>query len=414
MPELTDTKFSELGLANCIIKNTSAVEFKFATPVQAEIIPKILDNKTVIGNAQTGSGKTAAFALPIIHHLIQDAYGIFALVILPTRELAQQVYEQFEAFGAAMGISINLIIGGSDRSRQKTQLMTRPEIVICTIGRLLELIEDIDVKRSFRRMRYLVLDEADFLFENQFDQLNELLNFLPKNRQDRASYQTLLFTATMTPAMESLTEKVDAVYRDNVDNKVVDNIKQQYILVPNALKEVKLLQMATDLQEKKQSAIIFVNHIPTCEMIARLLREFDIAAVSLHSSLTQSERFDNLRMFKSMSHRILVATDVASRGIDIPDVDRVIHFHVPFSTETYIHRCGRCARGMFREGESLLVVGQREIDRFEGIEAGLGIEIEGTEYTDKERQADADETGKVIRVRRLIQLDLENEGYYDK
>jgi len=346
------------------------------TSVQQGCIPAILSGRDVIGIAHTGSGKTAAFALPILQRLSRDPYGVFALVLTPTRELAFQIADQFRALGAGMTLRDAVVVGGLDMQTQAKELSSRPHVVIATPGRLRGLFDlDASLARGFARAAFLVLDEADRLLEPSFESdLAVILETLPEERQ------TLLFSATMTKTLVALQS---ALLRDAYHFEAYQglqtagaNLKEQYLLLPAKVKEVYLAHLLKTLEDHKvRSVIVFAGTCRGCALLAALLEELSIPAAALHSHLPQRRRMTALDRFKGGAVPILLATDVASRGLDIPTVDLVINFDLPSLARDYVHRVGRTARAG-RQGWSLSFVSQYDVDLVQRIEKLVGKKME--------------------------------------
>lgn len=354
----------------------------------------------------------------MLNELSEDPYGIFGVVLTPTRELAMQIAEQFAAFGTAISLKIALIIGGNSIVDQSVALTRRPHIVIATPGRLRHHITSADPP-SFRMTRYLVLDEADRLLSSGFEtDLEVIFNALPKKRN------TLLFSATLTASLNILdqytakdTLKFDLTSRQ----KVPDTLLQQYLFVPaqvkicflvgvvkrlisaeeqledslvedskagskkslkftgNAVKTDKKRKKPSDeedslLKLKKSSAIIFVGSCKRCQEICELLKQMNVDCVSLHSMMNQYDRTASLGKFKSQTCNILIATDVASRGLDIPQVDVVLNFDLPKIAADYVHRVGRTARAG-RSGRSLSFITPHDVELLHTIEEYTTIKL---------------------------------------
>ncbi|KAM7269173.1 hypothetical protein ACFE04_024670 [Oxalis oulophora] len=383
---------------------------KRPTAVQSHCIPKILEGSDVLGLAQTGSGKTAAFALPILNKLAQDPYGVFALVITPTRELAYQLAEQFKALGSCLNVRCAVIVGGMDKLSQARVLAQRPHIVIATPGRVKVLIEENpDIPPVFSRTKFLVLDEADRVLDVGFeDELKVVFQCLPKNRQ------TLLFSATMTSDLQTLLElsaNKAYFYEAYEGFKTVDTLKQQYIFIPPKVKDVYLVHILSKLEDMGiRSAMIFVSTCRTCHLLSLLLEEIGQEASALHSFKAQSLRLLALHRFKSGQVSILIATDVASRGLDIPTVDLVINYDIPRYPRDYVHRVGRTARAG-RGGLAMSFVTQNDVDLIHEIEAEVGKQMEL--FDCKESDVLTDIT-RVFKARRVATMKMVDDGFEDK
>jgi ATP-dependent RNA helicase DDX49/DBP8 len=294
--------------------------YKAPTKIQTNCIPLVLAGKDVVGKAQTGSGKTAAFALPILSKLSADPYGVHTLVLTPTRELAFQIDEQFRAFGAHMNLSTCVVIGGLSSIMQLQELAERPHIVIATPGRLAWHIRnggDVPIDD----ISFLVLDEADRLFEDSFaPELETICAHIPPPGQR----QTLLFSATITKAVkdfQSLTLKNAVFVEADVNaSEVVDSLDQRYLLLPQAVKQCYLYHLLTMERWADASTIVFVATCKGCEILSALLIELEVDCVVLHSKKTQPRRMAALGKFRGGKSKLMVCTDVASRGLDIPQV----------------------------------------------------------------------------------------------
>lgn len=374
--------FASLDVAPWLIASLSAMEIKRPTAIQKGCIPKILEGKDVIGGSKTGSGKTIAFAVPIIQRLAEDPIGIFGVILTPTRELALQIFEQVKAISAPQSLKPILVVGGSDMRSQALALARRPHIVIATPGRLADhiLTSGNDTISGLRRARIIVLDEADRLLTSgsgsMLPDIETCLSALPPSHER----QTCLFTATLTPEVMELKSLPRAKNRDSIyvcevdasDIAVPPTLHQTYLQVPLTYREAYLhILLLTPSNAAKNSVIVFCNRTRTANLLERLLRLLDHRVTSLHSLLAQQDRTANLAKFRASASRILVATDVASRGLDIPDVELVINYDVPRNPDDYIHRVGRTARSG-RKGEAITMVGQRDVALFLAIEARVG------------------------------------------
>ncbi|XP_074270810.1 DEAD-box ATP-dependent RNA helicase 36 [Silene latifolia] len=401
--------FTQLGLSEWAIKTCYELGMKNPTPVQHHCIPKILEGQDVLGLAQTGSGKTAAFALPILNKLAQNPYGVFALVVTPTRELAYQLAEQFRALGSSLHVRVAVVVGGMDMITQLKALTQKPHVVISTPGRIKVLLEENhDIPAIFSKTKFLVLDEADRVLDVGFeDELRVIFQCLPKQRQ------TLLFSATMTSNLKMLLE-VSAnkafFYAAYEGVKFVESLEQQYLFVPKNVKDVYLLHIISKMEDMNvRSVIIFASRGRTCRLLRLLLEELDKEAVELHSLESQSSRLAALNRFKSRQVPCLIATDVASRGLDIPTVDLVINYDLPRDPSEYVHRVGRTARAG-REGLAVSFVTENDVELVHKIEEELGKKLE--EFKCKEKEVLADIT-KVFKARRVARMQMLDDGFED-
>ncbi|KAK9923986.1 hypothetical protein M0R45_032377 [Rubus argutus] len=366
------TSFKSLGLCDQLLEAVDELQWKSPTPIQVETIPHALQGKDLIALAQTGSGKTGAFALPILQALIKSPQAFFALVLSPTRELAIQIAEQFQALGCGFGVKSAVLVGGLDMVQQSIILAKRPHIIVATPGRLLDHLSE---TRGFslRTLKYLVLDEADRLLGEEFQKsMDEILKALPRGGERK----TYLFSATMTKKVKKVER---ACLRNPVKVEVtskystVDTLKQQLVIARFEHKDCYLVYILT---EKCQcTTMVFTNKCATTPFLAYMLRNLGIRAVPLHGDMSQSKRLGALNMFKSGQCNVLVCTDVASRGLDIPSVDMVINYDIPQNAKNYIHRVGRTARAG-RSGVAISLVSSKlEVPLYFQIESLIGKKL---------------------------------------
>lgn len=405
--------FADLGLSQWLVDACDALGMRRPTAVQRRCIPRALAGEDVLGIAETGSGKTAAFALPILHRLGEDPYGVAALALAPTRELAAQLAEQFRALGAPLGLRCLAAIGGFDSLAQAKGLSRRPHVVVATPGRIATLVkDDPDLAKVFARTKFLVLDEADRVLDVNFEEeLRVIFGCLPKKRQ------TFLFSATMSDNLRSLLElsgNKSYFFEAYEGFKTVETLKQQYIHVPPEGKELHLWYLLSVMKGKKEdpirSAIVFVSTCKACQYLDLLLEELGYAAVALNSHKSQAQRLLALNRFKSGQVPVLLATDVGSRGLDIQTVDLVINYDMPMSPRDYIHRVGRTARAS-RGGLAISFVTQKDICLLHEIEDIVGKQLEAYECSDKEVTKDIT---KVFKARRLAKMRTRDEGHDEK
>ncbi|KAK4701360.1 ATP-dependent RNA helicase DDX47/RRP3, partial [Phenoliferia sp. Uapishka_3] len=370
-PTKSTVTFESLGVIEPLCAACASLGFTAPTDIQRECIPYGIAGKDIIGLAQTGSGKTAAFALPILQALWEEPSGLFACVLAPTRELAYQIADQFLALGSGIGVRVATIVGGMDNMSQAVALAKKPHIIVATPGRLQDHLENTK-GFSLRTLKYLVMDEADRLLDLDFGPvIDKILKVIPREQR-----HTYLFSATMTTKVAKLQR---ASLRDPVKLEVsskyqtVSTLLQYYLLVPMKHKDLHLVHLAHTLTG--QTLIIFVRTVLDAQRLSILLRLLSFPAVPLHGQLSQSSRLGALNKFKSGARSILVATDVASRGLDIPAVDCVINYDIPTHSKDYIHRVGRTARAG-RAGKSVTLVTQYDVELFQRIEGVLGKKME--------------------------------------
>uniref|UniRef100_A0A1B6L5D5 RNA helicase n=1 Tax=Graphocephala atropunctata TaxID=36148 RepID=A0A1B6L5D5_9HEMI len=374
--------FSDLKLNNWIVRQCHAMGIRQPTPIQVNCIPHILSGGDCIGCAKTGSGKTLAFALPILQKLCEDPYGIFAIILTPTRELAFQISDTFSAIGKAINLRQSVIVGGMDMVAQGQELARRPHVVIATPGRLADHLESCDTF-SLRRIKFLVLDEADRLLSGAFDeQLETIFGILPKQKQ------TLLFSATMTEALDTVKQVATnqvLLWEAEAEVATVDQLEQFYVLCPVAVKDGYLVEtIRTYLAEHSNPSImIFTDTCKNCQLLSITLNEVGFENVALHGMIPQKERLASLARFKSNMVRILIATDVASRGLDIPAVELVINHDLPSSATSYVHRVGRTARAG-RSGTAISLVTPHDIQLLQAIEQTINTKLSEFSVSGKE------------------------------
>jgi len=388
-PLHADTTFESLGVHPWLVQALSNMAIKRPTGIQKASIPEILKGRDCIGGSRTGSGKTVAFAVPILQKWAEDPSAIFAVILTPTRELALQIYEQFKAISSPQSLKAILITGGSDMRPQAIALANRPHVIIATPGRLADHIRTSgeDTICGLRRVRFVVLDEADRLLAggtvgSMLPDVEECLGALPPPSER----QTLLFTATMTPevrALKDMPRQADRlpVFSCEVDTQslaIPPTLCQMHLQVPVTHREHYLHTFLLTPANLDKSVIIFCNRTTTADFLHHLLRLLDHRVTALHSRLPQRQRIDNLGRFRASAARILVATDVAARGLDIPEVKIVINYDIPRDPDDYIHRVGRTARAG-RKGDAVMFVGQRDVDLVLAIETRVGRKMEAWE-----------------------------------
>ncbi|KAL5272170.1 hypothetical protein ACHWQZ_G000409 [Mnemiopsis leidyi] len=374
-----ERQFETLGLKTWLVQQCKGLGMKQPTLVQSNCVPAIMEGKDCIGCAKTGSGKTAAFALPILDKLSDDPYGIFALVLTPTRELAFQIKDQFVALGAHINTRVSVVVGGMDMLTQSIELSRTPHIVIATPGRLADHINSGDGLK-LKKVKFLVLDEADRLLEPCFQSdLGAVFAELPKQRQ------TLLFSATLTETIEqlkSLSSTPPHVYCAPSDVATVETLKQHYMLVPELMRNTALAHtLQTHVQDS--TCIVFTHSCKSAQILTIGLKKIGFPCTALHSVMNQNARLSSLAKFKCGVVKILVATDVASRGLDIPTVAYVINYNTPSAPTDYIHRVGRTARAG-AGGCAITIITQYDIERLQAIEAAIGTQLQETTMSDEE------------------------------
>ena len=366
-------KFTEFGFDERLMEGIEASNYEDATPVQSQVIPLILEGKDIIASAQTGTGKTAAFLLPLINKIItqqNDNTAITSLVIVPTRELAIQIAQHLEGLSYFTSISSIAVYGGGDGNafvQEKKALSMGADVVVCTPGKMMSHIKMGYVKLD--SLKYLVLDEADRMLDmGFFDDIMFIIKHLPPKRQN------LLFSATMPPKIRQLARNIlhDPSEINISISKPPEKIIQQAYMVYDTQKIPLILHLLKENNFK--TVLIFCSSKLSVKQLTRDLKRNGIKAGEIHSDLEQESREDILIQYKSGRLPVLVATDILSRGIDIDNIDLVINFDVPHDGEDYVHRIGRTARAA-AEGTAFTLVSVKEQRKFLAIEKLLEKEV---------------------------------------
>ncbi|KAH7716901.1 Ddx49-A-prov protein [Aphelenchoides avenae] len=402
--------FAELGIGKWLTKQLDELNLRRPTPLNC--IPRILAGSDVLGCAKTGTGKTLAFALPILQKLAVDPYGIFALVLTPTRELAFQIAEQLTALGRPIGIQLAISVGGRHQMAQAQDLARRPHIVVATPGRLADHIESEPdgFAQLLKSIQFLVLDEADRLLDGQYAlQLKTIFGALPKQRQ------TLLFSATITSALSKLHQlSVSKPYffEEKDEVKTADRLVQQYVLCPRSVKDAYLVYVVKNfyLRRETSSVLVFAQTTYECQALAIMFKALGFEVGSLHSDILQRQRLASLTRFRSGKIRILICTDVAARGLDIPHVDLVVNHNVPRSPKEYVHRVGRSARAG-RFGAAVTFVTQHDLLLLQAIEEAIGKKHEQLKVSHKKVTRDV---AQVLMTKREAEIKLERQHFGER
>ena len=356
-------KFKSIGVCDEICEILEKMGYQYPTKIQKETLTYALKGQDLIGLAETGSGKTAAFGIPIIQKLLDEPHhSFFACILAPTRELCLQINQHLEIIGSGVGLKTCVLVGGLDMVSQAISLSKKPHIVIGTPGRVADhLVNTKGFKLS--KLKFLVFDEADRLLELNFEkQINQILAEIPKERT------TFLFSATMTSKVHKLQKaSLDNPVKIEINTKytTVSTLIQNYIFIPDKYKETYLAYILNSNIDK--TVIVFVEKCLDSMQITFILRHLGFKAISINGKMTQSNRIGALNKFKEGERNILIATDVASRGLDIPNVDLVINYDLPQQTKDYIHRVGRTARAG-KSGRSISFVTQYDIENVQSIE----------------------------------------------
>jgi len=366
-------RFDELPLCDAVLDGLQAMNFKEATPVQAETIPVILQKRDVIACAQTGTGKTAAFILPLLHNLQSEPHAenaVNAIIMAPTRELAQQIDQQMEGFSYYTSFSSVAVYGGNDAQAwdvQRKGLQKGADVVIATPGRLLSHLNLYEI--DFSQVKYFILDEADRMLDmGFFDDIMQVVNRLPKDRQN------IMFSATMPPKIRLLAK---TIMQNPVEVKIAvskppESIMQTAYICHEAQKPGIVRNLFVGQEPNK--VIIFSGSKLKVKELYKTFRQMGLSVGEMHSDLDQVQRDHVMHEFKNNRVNILVATDIVSRGIDIDDISLVINYDVPHDAEDYVHRIGRTARASAK-GMSITFVSAEEQYKFKQIEMFLEKDI---------------------------------------
>lgn len=363
--------FADLGLVKTLVDACNRIQWTHPTPIQEQVIPEAIKNLDVIGLAETGSGKTGAFVLPVLQGLLNNPIrgAVGAVILTPTRELALQINDVVGAIGESIAARSCPIVGGVDRTAQAIALARNPHLVIATPGRLVDHLKD---TKGFhlRQVRYLVLDEADRMLSLDFEEeLHQILDNISQTRQ------TMLFSATMTSQVQKLERaSLSDPVRVQVSTKfqTPKQLSQSYLFIPAKYKDCYLTYVVNE--HAGQSMLIFAATCKNVQRLALMLRNLGFPAVALHGQMSQSTRVGALQKFSSGSRTILVCTDVAARGLDLPQVHLVVNFDLPGHGKEYIHRCGRTARAG-KPGKAIAFVTQYDVEVYQRIEGLLGTKL---------------------------------------
>jgi ATP-dependent RNA helicase DeaD len=360
--------FAELGLPEHLLQTIAELGYEEATPIQEQAIPELLAGHDVIGQAQTGTGKTAAFGLPLLAYLDPSSSETQAIVLTPTRELCIQVTQALRSYAEHMDVEVLAVFGGQAVATQTSRLRGGAQVVVATVGRMLDLLSRGSLVLT--AARYVVLDEADEMLDLGFiDDVERILRICPGGRQ------TALFSATIPPPVERLAEKhmYDPVtIRVTPKQLTVDAIEQAYVEVPAREKVDRLVQVLK--AEEPEQAIIFTRMKIGARRLDDDLRARGLHVKALHGDLTQGQRDGVMLQFKDHRLPLLVATDVAARGLDIEHVTHVINYDVPDASDSYVHRIGRTGR-VGRTGRAITFVTPPQLSEIERIERDVKIRI---------------------------------------
>ena len=385
------TTFAELGLSESTLEVLSHLGYASPTPIQEQAIPPLLEGRDVIGQAQTGTGKTAAFGLPMVEYADPSDPNVQALVLTPTRELCIQVTQALRAYGASKSLNVVAIFGGAPIRDQAARLKDS-QIVVGTVGRVMDMIGRHHL--FLDDVRYVILDEADEMLDLGFlEDVESILRRAPMGRQ------TGLFSATVPPEIRRL---ADTFMHDPVEIKVraatltIDTVDQFYVEVPDREKPDALVRVLKE--ERPEQAIVFVRTKIGVDRLARRLGDAGVRVKTLHGDMSQGARDGVMIAFKGGRERLLVATDVAARGLDITGVSHVVNYDVPNSPDVYVHRIGRTGRAG-ESGRAVTIITPKQRRELEAIERHAKTEIEKWSPNGKPRERRRDPERETRRPR---------------
>lgn len=360
--------FEDLGLKKEILRSIKEAGFTAPSPIQAEAIPVVLAGHDMVGQAHTGTGKTAAFGLPALSNMSLNG-GVELLVITPTRELATQVSDELFKYGRNLGIKTVTIYGGSSYNRQIDLVKRGASVVVATPGRLLDILKKNMIPDFAPSM--VVLDEADEMLDMGFlDDINEIFSYLPTNRQ------TLLFSATMPAPIKVLAERIlhnpkfISITKGETTNA---DIEQLYYVIEESERDDAIIRLMD--AEKTKKSVVFCRTKSEVDRLSNVLSSAGYLANGLHGDMEQRQRETVIKGFKSNSVKVLVATDVAARGIHIDNISHVFNYHIPFDPESYVHRIGRTGRAGTK-GKAITLLTPLEFKELQRIKAKVGTTME--------------------------------------
>ncbi len=366
-----DVTFESFGLADALLQTLQEIGFKVPSPIQQEVIPHILNGRDLIGQAQTGTGKTGAFGLPALH-LLQQNPGAHMLVMTPTRELAKQVSDELYRFSKGLGIRTATICGGKSFKSQIESLQKGVQVLVATPGRLLDLLQSNQLPHF--RPTIVVLDEADEMLDMGFlEDIKKIFTYLPQKRQ------TLLFSATMPAPIQQLGERIlhnPLFIRITQKETVNQDIEQFYYMIREEERDHAIIRLID--YENPAKAIIFCRTKKDVDRLTHFLVTAGYVARGLHGDMEQPQREEVIRNFRTEHLRFLVATDVAARGLNVSNVSHVFNYHLPFDPNSYVHRIGRTGRAG-NKGVASTFLTSREWRDFQRFEKVLGTRIKQRE-----------------------------------
>ena len=405
----SDKKFSDFSINSSILSNLERLGYEKATQVQSESIPIALNGEDIIGSAKTGSGKSLAFLIPAIQKIYEEPKKkeIEILIITPTRELALQLYDLAKDLLTGNSEIIALLIGGENRKKEALKLLSgNIRIIVATPGRLLDHMENTK-NFDYSKINMLIIDEADKILKIGFEEeIKEIIKKIPKNRQ------TLLFSATITPKVEDLITLSVREYKNihikNTDDPSVSTLEQGFI---NIEADKKFLFLFTFIKKNlNRKIIIFFSTCKEVEFFSNLLNYVDVPVLSISGDYKQQKRSTTFIEFCSLEKGVLLCTDVAQRGLDIPDIDWVIQYDPPHDPEEYLHRVGRTARGANKIGKALLMILPNEIGFIRLLQL-YKIKIEEFEFPENKLAKIQEQFEKLVNKKDHYLLNLATEAY---
>jgi ATP-dependent RNA helicase DDX18/HAS1 len=405
----SDKKFSDFSINSSILSNLERLGYEKATQVQSESIPIALNGEDIIGSAKTGSGKSLAFLIPAIQKVYEEPKKkeIEILIITPTRELALQLYDLAKDLLTGNSEIIALLIGGENRKKEALKLLSgNIRIIVATPGRLLDHMENTK-NFDYSKINMLIIDEADKILKIGFEEeIKEIIKKIPKNRQ------TLLFSATITPKVEDLitlsVKEYKNIHIKNTDDPSVSTLEQGFI---NIEADKKFLFLFTFIKKNlNRKIIIFFSTCKEVEFFSNLLNYVDVPVLSISGDYKQQKRSTTFIEFCSLEKGVLLCTDVAQRGLDIPDIDWVIQYDPPHDPEEYLHRVGRTARGANKIGKALLMILPNEIGFIRLLQL-YKIKIEEFEFPENKLAKIQEQYEKLVNKKDHYLLNLATEAY---
>lgn len=405
-------KFEQYNIAESIKKSIQKLGYKKPTDIQYRAIPSILNGEDVLAIAHTGTGKTAAFAIPVLHLLEQRKIdkrpdGVKCLVMAPTHELALQIHQVFETLGKHTRIKSYCITGGVDQDPQIDKLDKGVDVLVATPGRMFDLRSQGALKLT--RVEILVLDEADHMLDRGFiKDINDLMHHLPKKRQ------TLFFSATIDDKIKKLAYSLvrDAIrIQISPNDPVSKNVEHAVVEIAMDDKRFFLEHFIKGKEDKK--ILVFVRTKVRAERVKKAMERVDIVTDTIHGDKVQAEREEIMRNFRSGDLKILIATDVSARGIDVPGVEHVINYDLPESSEHYVHRIGRTGRG-FEKGQAISFCSDEEKELLHLIEENLGKPITKLEISKRDYEYTVQEAEQPKAWQALMEQDAEAEASFKK